>query len=273
MAESPKSAWPQSSVLRPFSLNELFALWERYPDAVPYSGGTGSGRTELPNNILSLEGIEELGRITRTERYLELGAMVRLSEIIALGKNTQRNAMISDALTLSLLHTAAPAVRNLATIGGCVISGGDALAAMTALDARYELRGARQTRWISAARFSVLGGVLAYHELLTRIRIPLEQWDYTIPYKFDEGTLLILIRNQKNLLAKIQVIFGGKNLLLRDKNTETFLEGQRLPLEKKDVLRFVELWENYLAGLGTPDPFLKTRILNSIEAGLLGLAV
>ncbi|MDR2181161.1 MAG: FAD binding domain-containing protein, partial [Treponema sp.] len=199
MAELPKSAGPRSSVLRPFSLNELFILWERYPDAAPYGGGTGICGTELPDNILLLEGIEELGRITRTERYLELGAMVRLSEIIALGKNAQRNAMISDALTLPLLHTAVPAVRNLATIGGCVISGGDALAAMTALDARYELRGARQARWISAARFAVLGSALARHELLTRIRIPLEQWDYTIPYKFEEGTLLILIRNQKNL--------------------------------------------------------------------------
>jgi CO/xanthine dehydrogenase FAD-binding subunit len=269
MAESKAAL--QSSVLRPLNFNELFALWERYTNAVPYGGGTGTGIAELPNNILSLEGIEELGRITRTERYLELGASVRLSEIIALGKNSQRNAMISEALTLPLLNIAAPSVRNLASIGGCIISGGDASAAMTALDARYELRSAKVTRWVSAARFSSLGNALAYHELLTRIRIPLEQWDYTIHHKFEEGTLLTLIRNQKNLLTNIQVVFGGKNLLLRDKNTETFLEGMKLPLEKKDVGRFVELWENYLTGLGMPEPFLKSRILNAIEHALLGL--
>ncbi|MDR1388587.1 MAG: FAD binding domain-containing protein [Treponema sp.] len=270
MAEYRNAIQNQASVLQPSSFGELFLLWERYPGAVPYAGGTGIGLTSLPRGILSLEGIGDLLSITRTERYLELGAMVRIGEIIALGKSAQRNAIVSEALTLPLGSIAGPAVRNLATIGGCVISGGDAAASMTALDARYELRTAKAARWISAARFA--GVNLGKQELLTRIRIPLDQWDYTIHRKFDEGSLLILIQNQKNLLTKIQVVFGGKALLLRDKNTETLLEGKNLPLDKKDVRRFGELWESYLEGLDAPEPFLKTRILNSIEAGLLGLA-
>jgi CO/xanthine dehydrogenase FAD-binding subunit len=290
-----------SQVFFPANLAELFSAWNRFPDAVPLAGGTSFLRLaaqelpELPQNILSLEHIDELRRVTRTERYLEIGAMVRLSDITALGK------IVPAALSETLLGIAGPQLRNLATIGGNICSVGipgggiDAAAPMAALDARYELRGAAQSRWISALRFSsfeyseeghaknaqpaAFRPLLAPRELLTRIRIPLDQWDATVYRKFHlrdlenecAGVLVFILKNEKNILTDIRAVFAG-SCLLRDRNSEIFLEGRKLPLDQKDVFHYCGLWENYLSGLEKPGPLLKSKLLNSIEACVTGLA-
>jgi CO/xanthine dehydrogenase FAD-binding subunit len=273
-----------NQVFFPSTLNELFSAWARFPDSVPYAGGTGllrgQGKTalSLPRNILSLENLDELHRISRTERYLEIGAMKKLNEIINLGK------IIPEALTKTLLGIAGPQVRNLATIGGNLCHpthSMDAAAPLAALDARYELRTANQSRWISASRFSSFPGATALEsqELLTRIRIPLEQWDSSIYKKFragdcdDEfgGVLVFLARNQKNILTDIRLIFAGESIL-RDKNSEALLGGKQLPLDRKDAVHFAELWQTYLLGLGKPSPLLRAKLINTIKRGILDLA-
>jgi CO/xanthine dehydrogenase FAD-binding subunit len=287
-----------NQVIFPSNFTELFSAWNRFPGAALFAGGTSFLRAatrelpELPKNILSLERIDELKRVTRTERYLEIGAMVKLNEIIALGKT------VPAALSQTLLGIAGPQLRNLATIGGNICGpdkpGGDTAAPMTALDARYELRGASQSRWISALRFSsfeygeeehgeILSArpVLAPRELLTRIRIPLEQWDSTVYRKFqtrdlwdvpdaNRGVLIFILKNEKSILTGIRIVFAGSRLL-RDRNSEIYLEGRKLPLDKKDVFHHRELWENYLSALGWPGPLLKAKLLNSIEACFAGL--
>ncbi|MDR1507282.1 MAG: FAD binding domain-containing protein [Treponema sp.] len=278
---------PHSQVFFPSSFPELFSAWARFPGAVPFSGGTSllgssgsSALPMLPKNILSLDRIEDLKRITRTERYLEIGAMVNLNEIISLGK------IIPGALSKTLKGIAGPQVRNLATIGGNICGvgknggGSDAAAPMTALDARYELRTLAQSRWISALRFSAFdASALAPQEILTRIRIPLEHWNYTVCRKFHSGDLgggtggvmVFIAKTEKNLLTDIRVVFAGA-CLLRDKNSEAFLEGRKLPLDRKDAVHYRELWENYLSGMAKPEPFLKAKLVNSIESCVLGLA-
>ncbi|MDR0289899.1 MAG: FAD binding domain-containing protein, partial [Treponema sp.] len=78
-------------VFFPSGYTELFAAWSRYPKAVPYAGGTALIREQgrqalgLPSVILSLERLQEMHRISRTERYLEIGSMAKLSQIINLG--------------------------------------------------------------------------------------------------------------------------------------------------------------------------------------------
>jgi CO/xanthine dehydrogenase FAD-binding subunit len=310
-----------SQVIFPSNLGELFTEWNRFPGAVPFAGGTSFLRVEtgeipaLPKDILSLENIEELRRITRTERYLEIGAMVHLSEIISLGK------IIPPALSASIQGIAGPQLRNLATIGGNICSwnksggGIDASAAMIALDARYELRSASQSRWVSALRFSALStgrpageegdkAVPPSRELLTRIRIPLEQWNYTVcrklhPRDLDNeqgGILICTAKHEKNILTEIRVVFAG-SCVLRDRNSELLFEGRKLPLERKDALHYRELWEHYLSGEDPesrqgggedeksgetvqsgygcsekPGPVLRSKLLNIIEACILGLA-
>jgi CO/xanthine dehydrogenase FAD-binding subunit len=291
-----------NQVFHPTGFSEFFSFWNKFPDAVPFAGGTSLLRggtvvhqnnesnpvyrelPELPANILSLEKIDELGRITRTERYLEIGAMVRLTEIIDLGKT------VPDAFTETLKGIAGPQVRNLATIGGNLCVSGDAAALLAALDARYELRSAAGSRWVSALRFSQVSDGLKPQELLTRIRVPLDEWNYTVYHKFlplntdnEGGVLLLLIKIQKGTLEKIQVVFAGskrdgknpfqpEQTILRDKESETLLEGKNLPLDRRDALHYTKLWKTYLSGMEKPGPLLQAKILNSIEAGIMDLA-
>jgi CO/xanthine dehydrogenase FAD-binding subunit len=274
---------PLSQVFSPVSFQELFSAWARFPGAVPFAGGTtllkdqGKRVPSLPQNILSLDKIDDLRRITRTERYLEIGAMVRLAEIINLGK------IVPEALSGCLSQIAGPQIRNMATIGGNIANPArrlDASAPMVALDAQYELRTALQSRWISAARFSSLPGppALEAQELLTRIRVPLDQWNYSLFRKFSppgvpgaRGVIVLLMRNQKNLLTDIRVVFAGETIL-RDKNTESLLIGKKLPLDRRDAAHFADHWKSYLAALEQPGDLVKAEILNFIESGLQAIA-
>ncbi|MDR3138342.1 MAG: FAD binding domain-containing protein [Treponema sp.] len=275
---------PFNQVFTPGNLQELFSAWSRFPDAVPFAGGTDIIRSQggqalaLPRNILSLDMLEELRRITRTERYLEIGAMVKISDIIYLGK------VVPEILTRCLMEIAGPQLRNLASIGGNICCPGrrlDASAPLIALDAHYELRNASSFRWISAARFASLPGPLAINpqELLTRIRIPLERWDYSLHKKFtlpgkqgEAGGLIVLIaRIQKSILTDLRIVYAGDRVL-RDKNTDTLLIGKQLPLDRKDALNFTEHWKTYLSALDAPDALVQAKMLNFIQAGVLGLA-
>jgi CO/xanthine dehydrogenase FAD-binding subunit len=286
-----------NQVFFPSTFQELFSAWSRFPEAVPFAGGTEFVRSQgkrapvLPKTILSLEKLEELGRITRTERYLEIGAMVRLDGIIRLGK------IVPDVLTQCLMGIAGPQLRNTATIGGNICNPArrfDAAAPMIALDAQYELRSAQAVRMVSASRFSSLAGssTLAPRELLTRIRIPLEQWTYSLCRKFnilgknEPGDIIIFIlRNQKNILEDIRVVFSGDSVF-REKNSEVLLIGKKLPLDRKDARGFVERWKTYLDAVKFPDlpggngggkeddsfGFIKAQILMFIETAIMALA-
>jgi CO/xanthine dehydrogenase FAD-binding subunit len=274
---------PYNQVFFPLSLQELFSAWGRFPDAVPFAGGCELLRNQgrqiltLPHNILSLDRLDEIHRITRTERYLEIGAMVKINEIIHLGK------IVPPALAQSLEGIAGPQLRNLITIGGNICHPSrrmDASAPMIALDARYELRSASSLRWISASRFSSLPGPLALNpqEILTRIRIPLDQWNYTVYRKLRdpqaddrlEGGIVFIARIQKNILTDLRVVFAGKTVL-RDKYSETSLSGKHLPLDRREALHFVELWQTYLSAVEDIDPLLRAKLLNFIETAILGL--
>ena len=271
-------------ILKPRNLPALFTVWNQSPTAVPFAAGTALYRNgndspytdKLPEIILSLEKIDEMRSITRTERYLEIGALVRLSEIVALGKT------VPGVFSRTLLGIASAQLRNLATIGGNICSFGDTIAPLVALDARFELRSAINSRWIPAIHFSSLFArqeerSIAKGELLTRIRIPLEEWNYTGYHKFraidsggEGGVLILLVRNQKNVLSKLHVVFSG-HTLLKDKKGESFLEGKALPLDRKDVIQYRKYWEIYLTAQEKPAAFLRSKILNVIEKGILGL--
>jgi CO/xanthine dehydrogenase FAD-binding subunit len=163
---------------------------------------------------------------------------------------------------------------------------------MTALDAHYELRTAQTTRWILASRFASLPGppALAPQELLTRIRVPLEQWNYSLYRKFnpkganESGSVIVFIlRNQKNLLTDLRVVYSG-NILLQDRNSESLLIGKRLPLGRKEAQAFIENWKRYLQAMESTAEsaagglsmrqiaLLKVQIINFIESAVMEIA-
>jgi CO/xanthine dehydrogenase FAD-binding subunit len=282
---------PLSQVFFPASFHELFSAWSRVPNAKPYAGGTeiirGQRKSiiDLPPIILCLDKLPELHRITRTERYLEIGAMARLNQIIWLGK------IVPEVLSKCLKRIAGFQVRNIATIGGsicCVSRLPDTCAPLCALDAQFELRSAHSSRWISASRFynavtehtpadSAAQTAMGEQELLTRIRLPLDQWGYSIYKKFASGDsnnselMVFLAKTQKNVLQDIKVIFKAQTIL-RNKNGEDFLIGKHLPLSRKAAGDFVESWKNFLADRHEIAPFTKNELINCIEINIYNLS-
>ncbi|MDR0316075.1 MAG: FAD binding domain-containing protein [Treponema sp.] len=272
---------PLKQVFFPASFQELFSVWNRYPDAVPFAGGTGLIRSqgrqtfELPPIILCLDKLEELRRIRRSERYLEIGAMVTLNQIIRLGK------IVPEILTRCLENIAGVQLRNIATIGGNICSPSrrmDSTAALAALDVQFELRNAQSSRWISASRFFSLPGLTAFksQELLTRVRIPLDQWDYSAYKKFSgqdasRNAAIFMIKTQKSILTDLRVVYKTSTLL-RHKESEALLIGKQLPLSRRNIADFTGQWGNFLSDIGNLDDLSKKELLNFIEFHIHNLA-
>jgi CO/xanthine dehydrogenase FAD-binding subunit len=259
-------------IFNPAGYSELFSAWYRYPKAVPYAGGTalirGQGRQilELPPIIISLEKIEEMHRINRTERFIEIGAMAKLGQILNMGK------LVPLVLRNCLEGIGGLQLRNLATIGGNLCFPDrrlDSSAALTALEAQYELRNAQSVRWISASRFSSMPGqtALNHQELLTRIRIPLDNWDYSAYKKFmGQGSkvVVLLAKTQKHVLSDIRIVYKT-DTIWRDKDSESILIGKNLPLNRKIAADFVGSWESFLSGIQNIDELSRRELINFIE--------
>jgi CO/xanthine dehydrogenase FAD-binding subunit len=268
-------------VICPASYAELFAAWGNYPDAVPFAGGTGLLRgqdrhkLDLPPVILSLEKIEDLHRISRTERFLEIGAMVKLNSIINLGK------VVPGVLRRCIESISGPQLRNMATIGGNIcFSGGrlDCSAPLSALDAQYELRTAQSARWISTSRYSTtsLAGSLGPQELLTRIRLPLDNWDYASYKKFSgqvsrSKAAVFLVKTQKDILNDIRVLYKA-DMIWRDKSSESILIGKELPINRRIAADFVGHWKGYLSGIETISELAGKELINFIEMNIYNLS-
>jgi len=265
----------------PNSFNELFSLWNQNPSALPYAGGTAilwrQSKTiiDLPPVIICLDNMEELQNITRTEHYLEIGSMVKLNKIIRLGK------IVPEVLCDCLQNIGGVQLRNVATIGGnicCTNQLLDIPAPLVALDAQYELRGTQSSRWVSASRFHSEEDHNARDkkEILTRIRLPLHQWDYSMYKKFfsedmySNKTITFLAKAQKNILSDIKVVCKG-DTIMRNKNAEGILIGCHLPLHRKTASDFVENWKEFLSHNSEIDDFSKYEIINCIEINVFNL--
>ena len=282
-------------IFSPSTYQELFNIWKNNPMAILYAGGTElirSGKISLPGiheDLISLEGIEEMHRISRTERYLELGAMVKLNRIIKLGK------IVPEALIKCLENISSPQIRNIGTIGGNICNPDrrlDSSVPLIALDAQLELRNSQYSRWVSASQFASMPGqtCLEKQELVSRIRIPLEPWTYTLYKKHSNygegpgGGILFIMKNQKNILSAIRIVYAGK-IILREKNSETMLTGKKLPLETREKAAFIENWNEYLSLFKDNDEsilafsqknantdLVKNQIMNFIETALTGIS-
>jgi CO/xanthine dehydrogenase FAD-binding subunit len=272
---------PLNNVFFPANFNDLFAAWARYPEGVLYAGGTdliglqNQKNIILPTTVICLDKIEELRRITRTEQYIEIGAMVRLNQFFRLGK------IVPGILCRCIENIAGVQIRNIATIGGNICATthlNDMPAVLSALDAQYELRKGNTSRWVPAARFHAGDSkILQKHEILTRVRLPLAQWDYSIYKKFftednyRDEVLVFLARAQKTVLTDIRVVYKS-NKILRNRNSEDGLLGKNLPLSRKATVEFVQHWKEFLKERPEVSEFSKNALLNNIEENIIILS-
>ena len=275
-----------SQIFFPENYQELFALWDNHREAVLFAGGTAiirenkSKMINLPPVIISLDKMDEMHRISRSERYLEIGAMVTLSRIVNLGK------IVPGILRDCLKSIGGLQLRNMATIGGniCYCSKEasscwmrDSTAALGALEAQFELRSAQTSRWISAMRFASFPGTAALEsqELLTRIRIPLENWDFSSYKKFarqpnNNMASVFLVKIQKRNLNDMRIIYKT-DVIRRDRNSESILNGKNLPLTRRIAADFIEHCEAYLSGTDGINEFSMRELVSFVERNVYSL--
>lgn len=271
------------TVYFPETLGELLQIYRREPDSLVYGGGTfilsqRVGRfVDLPPSVISLQEVEELRRVSRSERYVELGAMVPIRQIIRLGDNN-----VPRALHEALRHIGPPAVTGLATLGGNLSVPGRIMTAvpvLTLLDSRVELRRQGGSRWLPVGRLHRADGSLDMQpfEILTRVRVPLYPWTSQVFRRFgnelapDSSPLTFcgLARANNRILEELRLIgSAGQPPMLRNKSMEAELVGRRLPLTERDVRGAVES-----AGPSDEElsPIQRDRFRRLLQRFLLGL--
>ncbi len=172
----------------PKSQGEFNTTILRYPNAQIWAGGTYimSQKEYYPSDskdaIIDLGGMEEMKKITRNDRFVEIGSMVSASQLLYAGK-----LILPEILQETLETLASQIVRRQITIGGSLCIPGVRLALSTTLailDASAEFKfyqgGKVSTHWIPVARMYDKQGNLALgvdNALLTRIRIGLDYGD------------------------------------------------------------------------------------------------
>jgi len=240
-----------SEIYLPQSLEEALDTLKRYPEALVYGGGTDILRKQaetfihFPREVLSIASLPELRQVLLTERFVEIGAAVRLSEILELKENA-----VPELLAQAIRGISTPTVRNLATIGGNLASRErfmDSWPALACLDALVEMHDAEGARWVNVNRLVDEGGhpALPGASIISRVRIPLERWDVTALRKVgprdcpapETAVFACAAKADKGILSEFRLAFAGE-LALRPKDIESRLVGRRLPLDAKDRASF-----------------------------------
>ncbi|MFP4068394.1 MAG: FAD binding domain-containing protein [Spirochaetaceae bacterium] len=252
-------------VYYPDNLGEFLQLRRRKPDALVYAGGTfilkgiESRPVALPQEIISLQWVEELKRVSRTDRYVELGASCSLSRIVEVGRNVLPVSFIRAFSTMVPLG-----VRNLATIGGNLCVAEHVLTVyplLLAVDGRVELRRHGNARWIPAGRLRDESGGLTLEtgEIVTRVRIPPESWNVQVftafgrPYIRDSDPVVFagLAKTDTGIVDDFRMVFSAHDrLLFRDRELEADLVGRRAPLPRREAQTFMRRLQAILADWG-----------------------
>ena len=251
-------------IIRPQRLDELLSEYGRRPQALLFAGGTaimheapvipGVG-VMLPSEIICLGGVEELNKISRTERYLEIGATVTISRVLSVGRNA-----VPGVLYEALCGIGAPSVRNLATVGGnmCTVPPyGDSLSSLWVLDAAVEVRRHGKSAWTPVSQFYDESGRprLGGGEMVTRIRVPYQDTDIDIYRKIGERSrggrplmsLCATAKLSRGVLNDFKVAFGllGPRVA-RSRELEMKLIGRKLPLMDRDQRQFLAEWRGFV---------------------------
>ena len=195
---------------------------------------------QLPEKMLSIRGLKELSEITRKENYIEAGAAVTLGKLALQGKS-KLPAFMSEAI----MNTATSHIRNIATLGGNIYASpvkGTLYAPLLALDARLVLQNANETISIPISKSTENTG----NYLLTKIRIPTDEWDIAEFRRIGEShrlteksaSYVFLATVENDVLTRVRFAFSGLHSV-RFTNLENRLAGSRLPLEKKNISTYI----------------------------------
>jgi len=161
---------------RPKTLAECLALLAEHPEARLIAGGTdlvveSNLRLRRFPHLIGVEGLDELRQLRDSEKELEIGAALTLSEIDA------RADSLPPVWHEWLALFASPLIRNRATLGGNIATAspiGDGPPLLLALDAHVRIAGPQGLRTLPLHEFFLdyRKTALAPSELLVSIILP-----------------------------------------------------------------------------------------------------
>ncbi|MFP4382681.1 MAG: FAD binding domain-containing protein [Spirochaetia bacterium] len=237
------------TVYRPENNGDLLKLASRHPDAVIWAGGTylmlfqRERRLNLTGRVILIKGVEELKRINRTERYIDIGAAASIEEIITTGHS------VLPYLLVDTLMRFPKSIRGTATMGGNICIPNRTMTlypVLQLLDASLDIRKHGSSRWLSLGKLRDRERIsdLEKGEIVNRIRIPYREWNYRdiktfgSAYVHESNPLVFagLARSSRGILDDFRFILASsKSGVYRHRELEAELVGQRIPLTKREI--------------------------------------
>lgn len=224
----------ESNVFFAKNINELLYLVNSIKDLTILGGC--SRISSLPSKYISIRAIEELCRIERHEKYLDVGPGVTLSQILNLGEHH-----LPKLLYNALLSVGNPLSRNIATLGGNILNPSENLtlfAPLLALDTRIEIVSQNESKTLPIINFkSIPEGFI-----VKNFRIPLNDGEVSIFKRLgpehelteNSASFAFIANTEKNSISNISLAFAGP-FAFRNKDFENSLIGHRLPLSLADI--------------------------------------
>ena len=233
----------------PKNINELLSFKKNNPEASIFSGGTElvlknkSRKIRLPAELIYTGYVEDLHKMKKTERYLEIGSAVVINRIIEKGRR-----FIPEILLEALESINPPNFRNIVTLGGLICRmefRNNVYAVLSILDAKLEIRSQNSAQWIGINQlFHENKILLSSEEVICRIRILFKDYTSTFyreveNYHLGEGKRIIfsaIMNAPKGNISYIKFVYSiSSSAIIRDREIESELLGLTIPLNNKVI--------------------------------------
>lgn len=128
-------------IYTPRTIGEFATVIRRHPQAILWAGGTYLMSQpdyypgEAKDGIIDLSHMEELKRITRNDRYVEIGAMVTARQLLSTGR-----LLLPPILQQTLQSLGTQVVRRQITIGGALCISDTRLVQRRSVEADHQRR-------------------------------------------------------------------------------------------------------------------------------------
>jgi CO/xanthine dehydrogenase FAD-binding subunit len=277
-----------AAVHNPLTLTELITLRAKLPKALIWAGGTDIISRLRPYpagdgiDIISLARVQEMKRISRSERFIEIGAFASIEETMIVG-----HTILPPVLYEACRSSASLIIRSQATFGGAVAAPGLTLnipAALSVLEGQIELRSPLErknsSRWVPVQRF--FGRAIEQRQLepavITRVRIMLEESDFSFfhvvgePYLVPDEAVILSLVARFNYPAVSECRFSltfPQCGVFRNREMESSLAGMDLPLTQRDIRRIIRtLMQDSVVKTEKTTPIQKERAARVFELAL-----
>lgn len=274
---------PRMDVLIPESETEAVRMILRERDAAPIAGGTDlipriRSREIRPRKLIDLLGLRKLQYITPGKRFIKVGALTRLSDLLANPHVLKHPAFKTMYEKQSSLN-----VMNLATVGGALwlrSQRSDLAVIMLAMNGRIKLRGRRGVKIMTYEKFLAAKAVKG---LLTETQIPVAAENtLTLFDKIRFSTSKIPLMSisihlrlgKENVIREARVVAGyakGENMG-RVTAAERTLKGRKLDRERiEKAAEKLEKTIKPLSDFMAPDWYRKRAAANLFKRMLFNL--